>query len=35
VVQHGAACGVPTPTNWALLALVHGLEETYAARGPR
>jgi 2-dehydropantoate 2-reductase len=35
VVHHGAASGVPTPTNWALTALVHGLEETYAARGPR
>jgi 2-dehydropantoate 2-reductase len=32
VVREGAAAGVPTPTNQALLGLIHGLEETYAAR---
>lgn len=32
VVRQGAAAGVPTPTNQTLLNLIHGLEETYAAR---
>jgi 2-dehydropantoate 2-reductase len=32
VVREGAEAGTPTPTNRVLTALIHGLEETYAAR---
>jgi 2-dehydropantoate 2-reductase len=32
VVRHGAAQGLPTPTNAILAALIHGIEETYSAR---
>jgi 2-dehydropantoate 2-reductase len=32
VVRHGAAQGVPTPTNALLAALIRGVEETYSAR---
>lgn len=32
VARHGAAQGLPTPTNALLSALIHGIEETYSAR---
>jgi 2-dehydropantoate 2-reductase len=35
VVEHGQATGTPTPTNRALLWMIHGIEETYAARFAR
>jgi 2-dehydropantoate 2-reductase len=35
VVREGESAGVATPVNRALTALIHGLEETYAARGVR
>ncbi len=35
VVQQGAEVEVPTPTNALLVALIHGVEETYAARRAR
>jgi 2-dehydropantoate 2-reductase len=35
VVSHGEATGTPTPANRVLLWMVHGLEETYAARFAR
>jgi 2-dehydropantoate 2-reductase len=35
VVRQGEALGVPVPVNSLLVSLVHGLEETYAARRAR
>ncbi len=35
VVRQGEALGVPVPVNSLLVTLVHGLEETYAARRAR
>jgi 2-dehydropantoate 2-reductase len=32
VVREGEALGVPTPVNRLLFALIHGIEDTYAAR---